>query len=499
MALSSHKTYLTQRGLVLIGITLASVLLAAGLLTDYPGISFAAVFGVLWIYLTLTRPMFGVILYAIFILIRPQEFIGFLDTALPIEKLIAAPLIVGVAFKLIRQWGSKVLLFNIDKTVLLFVIVTMLSVATSVWITLSWQKWLDIVRLFIIYVLIAKVIDNRRHFKQFVMFFVLTSVFHATASTINYYRGIREYEMGIWRACGVDTSFGDPNSLAATLVYSLPFLYYYLKSRPSRGMKVFLLLSVAICFWDVILTGSRTGMMGIGFMVFLTLFENRRHLVRNLLIGAIVVAGALVLMPGQYRDRLFSVTDFSSRTGAAMSAQGRVDGFKNGVQMMLDRPLLGVGVGMYAFALGSIYGKGYWSAHNLAGQLFGDLGILGTVVFILWLAALFKSISRLRRRFAGEDEENGPKTTEIALCDRIDGVSNRFMYNMVLALRMHVFLLLFLGLGGHNLYRYNWFIVSALLVAMLFMEFGQARGRPPTVPGRTDSQEAGSEHKVSRR
>jgi O-antigen ligase len=132
-----------------------------------------------------------------------------------------------------------------------------------------------------------------------------------------------------------------------------------------------------------------------------------------------------------------------------MSAHGRIDGLVNGIKMMIDRPLLGVGIGQYPVALGSIYGKGWWEAHSLPGQLFGDLGVLGTLAFGFWLWTLFKNFRRLDRHT--RDSRRGAV----------------FLNRIVLALKMEIFCLLFMGLGGHNLYRYNWFFASAMVVVML--------------------------------
>lgn len=458
MPVRRQRTYLSQKTLLFIGLVLVSALLGASLLTTYGGVAFALVFGVVWLYLTFTRPMVGLIGYSIFILVRPHEIIGW-SLPIPIEKIIAAPLIIGVALKLIRQYGPRIKFNAVDRSVVVFVMVALFSVFTSVWLGGAWERWMKIARLLIIFIFIAKIVDNPKHFKTFVIFVILTTIFHATGSIIQYYRGHAEFEMGIMRATGMDLSYGDPNSLAATIIYTLPLIYFYIKSSNRVSTRLFLMASSLVCIWCIVLTGSRTGMMAICFIALLVVLQQKNR-VRNIVIGAVLLAMVFAVMPGQYRSRLYSTTDFSSRSGASQSAMGRVTGLVNGVRMMIDRPLLGVGVGQFALANGNIYGGGYMASHNLAGQVFGEMGMIGTIAFVMWLIALFKGLNRLQRRY---DEDSDGSS------------SDRFMLNIVFALKMHIYCLLFMGIGGHNLYRYNWFIISGLVSAALFFAWDHVR------------------------
>jgi O-antigen ligase len=429
MESSSSKTYLTGRKLAYVTLVVVSIALAVGVATGYAFICFALILGVLWVPLSLIYPFVGLLCYSVFILVRPHEFIAGLAFPM-IEKVIVVPVLVGMVFKMIRQSGSRISINSIDKRVAFFVVITLLSVLTSIWIGGAFDKWINVLRLFIIYVLISKLINSKEQFRLYLFFIILTTGFHAVASTINYYQGVRQFTMGVERAVGLDQSYGAPNSLAATIVYTLPFIYFYVRSNCARLTRLFLVVLFGVCLWCIILTASRTGMLAIVFVAFVLALE-ARHRFRNLLVGALALVAIWVVTPGQYKDRFASSVDFTSQSGAARSAQGRVQGLVNGIRMMIDRPFLGVGVGQYPVAL--------------RGQLMGDLGLLGTIAFVVWIAALFKSLGKLKRHYAADV----------------------FMRNMILALRVQLLCLLFMGLGGHNLYRYNWFFISALTAVML--------------------------------
>ena len=76
---------------------------------------------------------------------------------------------------------------------------------------------------------------------------------------------------------GVDTSFGDPNGFASSLLYSLPLTMPLWASRPSRELRVLLVgytLCVCMC---IALTGSRTGFVGLCVFAMLMLLVTVRR------------------------------------------------------------------------------------------------------------------------------------------------------------------------------------------------------------------------------
>jgi len=466
MAVTSLGTYITVKGLAYTGLILICLVLPLGLLTDFPLVPFALILAVFWIVLNVRYPYVGLLCYAVFILVRPNEFITALSIPM-IEKAIVAPVFLGLIIKVIFSRKREFLRTSLERVIVGFVGVAFLSILTSVWVSGAWKSWFDVFRLLIIFVFVIQLIDTEKQFRLFVFIFLLTGGFHAVSSIVQYYMGIRGFAMGIDRAIGMDLSYGAPNSLAATVIYTLPFIYCYYLSTRSRLMRLFLISVTLASTWCIILTGSRTGMLGVVFFVILVAMQHENKL-RNFLIGFVLLVVAFVAMPDQYRARLESSTDLSGQSGAAMSAHGRIDGLVNGVRMMIDRPLLGVGIGQYRVALGSIYGKGWWEAHSLPGQLFGDLGLLGTIAFVAWVWTLFGNLRRLDRH--PRDSHRGAV----------------FLNAIVLAVKMEILCLLFMGLGGHNLYRYNWFFASAMVVVMLKL----TRDRlAPSVDAATEASE----------
>ena len=119
---------------------------------------------------------------------------------------------------------------------------------------------------------------------------------------------------------------------------------------------------------------------------------------------------------------------------ARESAEGRSKGFHDGLRLWKEHPAFGVGPG----AFGASTGTGF-EAHHLYGQVVGELGTVGLVAFgsVLWA---FLSNALAARRMALQQPD----------------LRGDFSFAVVRATSLTVVLLLLMGFGGHNLYRYTW-------------------------------------------
>ena len=94
-------------------------------------------------------------------------------------------------------------------------------------------------------------------------------------------------------------------------------------------------------------------------------------------------------------------------------------------------------------------GHGF-QAHNLYGQTLGELGICGGVALAMVVLAFFVNVRRARQIV-----RRGLPAVGI------------FPYQVSLAVGTAVVLLLFMGWGGHNLFRYHWLWYGAFQVVAL--------------------------------
>src|SRR5262249_42905539 len=117
-------------------------------------------------------------------------------------------------------------------------------------------------------------------------------------------------------------------------------------------------------------------------------------------------------------------------------------GFWLGVELWQENPLTGVGPGAWRPATGSPL-----EAHNLYGQLMGEMGTLGIVTFAAVVLTFWYNTRRIRRIYRDHPPwERG------------------FLYHLTWCLGTALLLLLFSGNFGHNLYRYTWIWFGAFAI-----------------------------------
>jgi hypothetical protein len=317
------------------------------------------------------------------------------------------------------------------------------------WVASPWadrldaqQQVEDYLKVFIFYLIVVTTVDSEADLRILVVAYLACVFLYLGHSYREFLAGRHVYRMGIPRMVGVDLTFNDPNSLAATVNYSLPLMYpaWSVIGSDRRGrwfLGAYLLLSLAC----LVNTGSRTGIVGMLFAVAALVYRLRkRRYVKYLGIAALPLLWFAI--PSDLQDRYLTLID-SSRgpANAQQSAEGRMIGFTDGVHIFEEHPLTGCGPGVF----GKASGKGFQS-HNLYGQVLGELGLIGTVSFGFLVGVFFRSTIGILR--SSRDENTGPEA---------------FLPNLAFAVLVSVLLLLLCGWGGHNLFRPQWLWFAAFM------------------------------------
>src|SRR5690606_18133431 len=140
----------------------------------------------------------------------------------------------------------------------------------------------------------------------------------------------------------------------------------------SRGGLLGALVAVGVLFaFAVVRRGGRSGWR------------------RRLLQPRVVLGAALTAVIG----RGVLMVAWSARAGRSASDQGRLDTWRSAVEMAEDRPLTGVGPGLFGRALRAYRDPALAqdklvSAHNLPLNVLAETGVPGLLIFV-WLAAQF--------------------------------------------------------------------------------------------------------------
>lgn len=213
----------------------------------------------------------------------------------------------------------------------------------------------------------------------------------------------------------ISSFIGSPNMVAAVIGLALPFAVYGVRHLPRRRLRWLAAVALILLAWALLLTFSRGAWLavGLGGIVGVLLVDWRS--LPTLVLAIAVAWLAVTVMPrgllvpepaaggggsgqsgsgggiiGSAADRIGNLADRNDTRGRFL---------RDGIRIIEDHPLLGVGPGRYGGAAATIiptpvyeeYGAemyGYRTVHNFWLHLLGESGALGTAVFLTMLVAL---------------------------------------------------------------------------------------------------------------
>ncbi|MCX6552123.1 MAG: O-antigen ligase family protein [Acidobacteria bacterium] len=322
------------------------------------------------------------VIYVALIYVRPGEIVpAWADLHIAAIALgVAAVSAVGSLITQPRRFAN---LPN-DLCFLGFVLVSILSNPAGGRFAEGYKALLDLLPLVGFYLLIRIAVRTDRQVRWFIGALVLLTLFLAVNGIVQYWTG-----MGAGGATAVmdgyaepdgslmDGSdvqlvrrvrgtgiFGDPNDLAMSLVLVFPFLFSAILSTDA-GLTRRLLAAGALATlsYALYLTQSRGGFVGAAVLA--AAYAYRRFGRWTALVAATLVAVAIVSAPGRLRDM----------SASEESAQGRIQAWEAGFEMMKSSPVLGIGMDQFTTQHRRV-------AHNSFVHVMAETGLVGTVLFV---------------------------------------------------------------------------------------------------------------------
>jgi O-antigen ligase len=168
-------------------------------------------------------------------------------------------------------------------------------------------------------------------------------------------------------------------------------------------------------------------------------------------IGVCILSLGWIIVPEENKGRIRTIwAPEEGPANAQESAEGRIAGYNAGVVMFKSRPFTGVGIGNFsAYRVPNIDGIPL-QAHNLEGQLLGEMGSLGVCAFLLMIGATLVNC-RITARLSKFQND----------------IKMMLLGDLARACMVSLILLVFLGTFAHNLFRYNWLWLAAFSVLAL--------------------------------
>ena len=400
-------------------------------------------------------------------ILRPWEVLWPVLGLMHFERILAVVMIAAVA----SAYSVRPVVNVQSLTIGGFLIALGLSSIFAARPELAWVQFYKYCTVVAVYIAVIMAIKTVKSLIFVLNAYIFTmTIYLAKSQWEFFFHGRRHYRMGVGRLLGIENTLGGPNELAMSIIASLPFLFFLwvFRREITAGWSSFwqrwhgrlLIVYAALALSSIVLTNSRSGMMAfIVFMVFAVpqlgiLGENTTAKTVGGLVGAIVLLGVLWLaLPKASQDRFRTIWDpDAGPRNAQVSAQGRVQGLKAGLEMFQHFPVTGVGPGNF-IEYRMKRGDGVpLNAHNLLGQALGETGLLGTVTFLLMIGTVVHNARKLKRI--------GRRSLDrtVKMFGSLSG-----------AIRASVYLLLIEGLFGHNLLRFNWLWLGAFACVALVL------------------------------
>lgn len=182
----------------------------------------------------------------------------------------------------------------------------------------------------------------------------------------------------------------DANDTALQFVLALPFVVW--KYRSSKGFTKALtgLICLALIV-GIVETKSRGGFIGLLAVFAVTALQIKRIERGGLLkmLIPLIAVGVIIYYYGSttYFDRISTIIDPNDYNYTGQT--GRLNIWKRGIEMMLNHPLLGVGIACFISAEGRLYadvGSKWQAAHNSFTEIGAELGFPGLIAFcfLIW-------------------------------------------------------------------------------------------------------------------
>ncbi len=245
------------------------------------------------------------------------------------------------------------------------------------------------------------------------------------------------------RLSGAPSDTVNPNGLAFIVCTVLPFLYL-LSGLSWKGRLVFALCT-PLCIYTLILTSSRSGILGLIIVFGGILVKSQRRLLWASS-GVLLVVIGFPLLDTDTQDRYLSIIGKGKKNAA--TAEGRINGVEDNFTVALRRPLFGHGLGTSREANANFgVEKDDKPAHNLYAEVAQELGFIGLVIFIQFLKSIFAGFAECKRSSTNHD----PSLFSLRLVD---------------TLQVFLIMNLLFSFASYGLSSYEWYLLGGFSVVM---------------------------------
>ena len=315
----------------------------------------------------LRRPIVGLFVYVAFAMLRPQFLWGWAGDLGPVSFIVGSAVLVGWAFRGLGSWkfgrGRAVVL-----ALVLFWLWSGLSAIVAVSSSTSWEAMNNLSKVVLPFLVGATILESAAQARALMWVIVLCEGYVALQLNLPYLQSgvnvIQEHGFG-----GMDN-----NSFAVSLVCTVGPAVALAIAHGRWWMRGLAAASALLILHAALLSFSRGGMIGliaVGVTALVVMPKRPRYLI-PLALAAIL---AIRLTGPELVDRLGSA--FTSEGDRDVSAQSRLDLWRDCLTVAVSHPVFGVGPSNWPIVASSFGWTPGKQAHSVWMQTAAETGFVG--------------------------------------------------------------------------------------------------------------------------
>lgn len=317
---------------------------------------------------------------------RPQSILPFLD----VFHLSGITTIL-LALSLISSGKIKL---KEKQTILYLFLLGLMVIHGPIAVNNYWALmiFLTMVGNFVVFLSLIHCVDDQEKYDRLLKTWLGIHVFLAIIGIVKHGKGIGGF-------------LGDENDfcLALNMVILFPFFFAIAASGKKR---IYYIALTCLFLFVIMLTGSRGGFVGLCTASMYCWLRTKRKILVTFLILVLSIF-AYIVAPKTYSDRISSITEQGTSEG---TGEARVYTWNIGWHMFLDNPIMGVGQGNFPWTFKkyefqvtgsnepfhgrSVAGR---AAHSIYFTLLPELGLMGTIPFLLLILYTFKDLKHIKK------------------------------------------------------------------------------------------------------
>jgi O-antigen ligase len=413
----------------------------------------------------ITAPVWLTGIWIALFIIRPWEILIPQLATIRFERLYALTVLgVVLASGLFRFRGSTQTI-----AVMLFIAALGLSTLFAYDTSIAWNEYYKYLTLAVFYFVLLSVIRTPYQLEFIIICYIASMALYLGKSQWEYFvHGRHGFTMGVSRLFGIESTFGNPNSVAGSTVVSLPFLQFLWWHRHTitrtwatyvrRWFPLFLVLYFILAVTSIILTNSRSG--AINFTAFVILFGSTQPYtpsrIKRSIVAVLILVAIWEFTPETTKRRISTLWNPAAGPASAKgSADARQESFWIGLAMFSQKPLTGVGIGNTAVFRRAFVDGVYLAPHNFYGEVLGETGLIGAAAFVLVIGSLLVNI----------------RATKV-LASRCVHPTSSMLSDLARTCGYVIVLLLVSGMAGDGLRCFQWLWLAAF--ALLARDFSES-------------------------